>query len=71
MQNRIAPQEILQPNEEVEVEQSEMSDEDRGDKDEKESTMPEAGFSQVKLASKYAAFLKLSKDGQHYLHYST
>lgn len=87
MHHRIAPQEILKPNEEVEVEDEpadqEMpmdSDDDSDDDQEKEveprkAAAPEeeddGSFSQVKLVSKYAAFIKKNKKGFSFIFSST
>ena len=102
MHKRIAPQEILKPNEEVEVdpeeeasepeipmavEESDKSSDDDGDDDDQiRSGKPAAAetkaqtiieeqddgsFNEVKLASKYAAFVKKNSKGLSFIISST
>ena len=102
MHRRVCPQEILQPNEEVEIEdegeanfgvapgeEQDLKDSDDSDDEnqinskqtkpiEKLEKKPEApkqadtdDFSQVKLVSKYAAFVKEKGDGNKFIYYCT
>lgn len=61
MQQRQAPQDLLQPNE-VEVDSHESHDEE---------VKAEKNFSEVKLCTKHAALLRQKGDGSHWLYFST